>query len=152
MFVTLFEIHTVNQNKSATHKVKLSLPENGPHFQQWWSTKTMFITTFSVQSLSFYAHIFRVCFYNHFRKAIWKWVVCFLSVFFIIGFLCKKLWKVKWNWKLFSVSFLGQAIPMPPELMELYNLYKQELETRTTRENQFVEDLNNEIIRVCNKN
>ena len=38
---------------------------------------------------------------------------------------------------------------MPPELMELYNLYKQELETRSTKENQFVEELNNEIIRVC---
>lgn len=37
---------------------------------------------------------------------------------------------------------------MPPELMELYNLYKQELETRSSKENQFVEDLNNEIIRV----
>jgi hypothetical protein len=31
--------------------------------------------------------------------------------------------------------------------MELYNLYKQELETRSTKENQFVEELNNEIIR-----
>lgn len=39
---------------------------------------------------------------------------------------------------------------MPPELMELYNLYKQELETRNSKENQFVEDLNNEIIRVNN--
>ena len=37
---------------------------------------------------------------------------------------------------------------MPPELMELYNLYKQELETRNKKENQFVEELNNEIIRV----
>lgn len=37
---------------------------------------------------------------------------------------------------------------MPPQLMELYNLYKQELETRSSKENQFVEDLNNEIIRV----
>ena len=40
---------------------------------------------------------------------------------------------------------------MPPELMELYNLYKQELETRNRKENQFVEDLNNEIIRVSFK-
>ena len=40
---------------------------------------------------------------------------------------------------------------MPPELMELYNLYKQELETRNSRDNQFVEDLNNEIIRVKKK-
>ena len=37
---------------------------------------------------------------------------------------------------------------MPPELMELYTLYKQELETRNKKENQFVEELNNEIIRV----
>ena len=37
---------------------------------------------------------------------------------------------------------------MPPELMELYNLYKQELETRSTKENQFVEELDNQIIRV----
>ena len=43
---------------------------------------------------------------------------------------------------------LGQALPMPPELMELYNLYKQELETRSTKENQFVEELDNQIIRV----
>ena len=47
------------------------------------------------------------------------------------------------------ISFvLGQALPMPPELMELYNLYKQELETRSTKENQFVEELDNQIIRV----
>ena len=44
--------------------------------------------------------------------------------------------------------FAGQAIPMPPELMELYNLYKQELETRNNKDSQFVEELNNEIIRV----
>ena len=37
---------------------------------------------------------------------------------------------------------------MPPELMELYNLYKQELETRNNKDSQFVEELNNEIIRV----
>ena len=49
-----------------------------------------------------------------------------------------------------AVTYLitGAAIPMPPELMELYNLYKQELETRNKKENQFVEELNNEIIRV----
>lgn len=51
-----------------------------------------------------------------------------------------------WHWD--KILFLGQAIPMPPQLMELYNLYKQELETRSSKENQFVEDLNNEIIRV----
>ena len=39
---------------------------------------------------------------------------------------------------------------MPPELMDLYMLYKQELETRNNneKENQFVSDLNNEIIKV----
>ena len=44
--------------------------------------------------------------------------------------------------------FAGQAIPMPPELMELYNLYKQELETRNNKDSQFVEELNNDLIRV----
>ena len=29
----------------------------------------------------------------------------------------------------------GNALPMPPELMELYNLYKMEIETRETNEN-----------------
>jgi hypothetical protein len=40
---------------------------------------------------------------------------------------------------------------MPPELMELYGLYKQELDTRNKneKENQFVNDIN-EIIRVRN--
>ena len=39
---------------------------------------------------------------------------------------------------------------MPPELMELYSLYKQELETRNNneKENQFVSGLNDEIIKV----
>ena len=40
---------------------------------------------------------------------------------------------------------------MPPELMELYNLYKQELETRNNKDSQFVEELNNDIIRVWPK-
>jgi hypothetical protein len=33
-----------------------------------------------------------------------------------------------------SISLSGNALPMPPELMELYNLYQMELET--SRNNQ----------------
>lgn len=41
----------------------------------------------------------------------------------------------------------GQALPMPPELMDLYTLYKQELESRNIneKEHQFVTDLNQMI-------
>ncbi len=50
----------------------------------------------------------------------------------------------------FVTFYTGSAIPMPPELMELYSLYKQELETRNNneKENQFVSGLNDEIIKV----
>jgi len=52
----------------------------------------------------------------------------------------------------FSFRCAGHALPMPPELMELYSLYQQELETRENNEKD-VEMLNNaeKILRVCTK-
>ena len=40
--------------------------------------------------------------------------------------------------------FKGSAMPMPPELMELYTLYQQELETssKNEKETKLISDLN----------
>ncbi len=43
---------------------------------------------------------------------------------------------------LFFHSVLGVNMMMPPELMELYMLYQQELETRTDNENKIMSDAN----------
>ena len=41
-------------------------------------------------------------------------------------------------------AFKGSAMPMPPELMELYTLYQQELETssKNEKETKLISDLN----------
>ena len=43
-----------------------------------------------------------------------------------------------------SLYILGAAMPMPPELMELYQLYQTELETnsKNEKETKFISDLN----------
>ena len=43
-----------------------------------------------------------------------------------------------------NIHFSGQTIPMPPELMELYTLYQQELETssKNEKETKLISDLN----------
>ena len=42
------------------------------------------------------------------------------------------------------VPFIGSALPMPPELMDLYSLYQKELNSSQTneKETQLISDLN----------
>ena len=50
------------------------------------------------------------------------------------------------------ILFSGQSMPMPPELMELYNLYQQELETRESNEkDQMLVSDAKEMLRVRTK-
>ena len=45
---------------------------------------------------------------------------------------------------------LGSSLPMPPELMELYMLYQQELQTRQTeKEANYLSELNTMLRVVC---
>ena len=45
---------------------------------------------------------------------------------------------------MFLICRAGAAMPMPPELMELYTLYQQELETssKNEKETKLISDLN----------
>ena len=44
----------------------------------------------------------------------------------------------------YIIHYIGAAMPMPPELMELYTLYQQELETssKNEKETKLISDLN----------
>lgn len=44
----------------------------------------------------------------------------------------------------YFILYVGAAMPMPPELMELYTLYQQELETnsKNEKETKLISDLN----------
>ena len=42
----------------------------------------------------------------------------------------------------FDLFVIGSSVPMPPELMELYQLYQQELATRNEKEANYLSELN----------
>ena len=50
-----------------------------------------------------------------------------------------------------NIQFAGVMLTMPPELMELYMLYQQELDTRTENDNLIINNANS-IMRVKQNN
>ena len=66
----------------------------------------------------------------------YSWCICFVFHIWMLYKVHFTYHNISWN------VYSGSSVPMPPELLELYQLYQQELANRNEKEANYLSELN----------